>query len=354
MEVRVLVLGLALLLISASIHLWSWPVEEAPPEAVPGTPSEPETWPETAGEKRAEVEVEEHRYLVMEAILFENNLTEEVEDTVYVLLPRNDTYQESFLLNSTIDVDRILVDEEGNSIGVFKVRLKPGETAWLNLTYRVIMKSYRVRLDYELARWPDLDHVAEYTSPTTFWNTENETIRSIADRVAGALDNPAAIAEELAAWAASHVQYVPMERVGSDSAIRISGGREVIFGDCEEVADVYITMARYLGVPARSAYGFLLVDLPVIYWYRRGESLEETASHWGGHTWPQVYVPPWGWIDVEMLEGFVPKVGDYSWRHILFGVESKWVSGASMADRYIGSWYLTDLYIELRIYPAQD
>ena len=360
-----LLAGLVLLAVSAACFLWSWPGETPTGEGVsPGpapTPQENETQPQQpAGGPEAppesppegSVQIREYDYIVREAILLKNGLDMEKEDLVYVVLPRNDTYQQAFLLESNYEPERIGEDEEGNVFAVFRISLRPEERAWINMTFRVVVRSYRIDLDYSYAHWPPYEVVSKYTSGTLYWNVKNETIRKIAERVAGELQNPAAIAEELAAWVSSHVQYEPRgERSGADRAIMTVGGEEKIVGDCSEVADVYVTMARYLGLPARSVYGFLLEDVPQVYWLNTSieEEGEEILAHWGGHTWPQVYIPPWGWIDVEMLEGFVPKVGDYSWRHILFAVESRRITAASLADAYVDTWYFNLEYLRLEV-----
>ena len=61
-------------------------------------------------------------------------------------------------------------------------------------------------------------------------------------------------------------------------------------GDCSEYSDLYVTIARGLGIPAVRALGYIIEN-----W---NEALGEYEYY--GHAWPLVYIPGYGWIPVEV------------------------------------------------------
>jgi len=287
--------------------------------------------------------------IVEEAIKLRNTLSRRVTDYVYVVLPANTTFQKSFVLVLSPEPENFRVDEDGNIFAVFKIDLEPGGSAWINATFRVEKSEYKVLWDAAAPRWPPLSMVKTLTQPTAIWNTGNSTFLAISESL-GNQASPLETAIGIASWVKSHLEYVVLGyRLGSDHAITRVGGRLVVRGDCVEAADVFVTLARIKGLPSRTVFGFLLTSPKERMWLNmsEGEGGMSLLEHWGGHMWPQVYIEPVGWVDVEMLEGDAVKVGDYSWRHIILGVEESRYYGTTLSNMCI-TGYLTLDYIEVR------
>ncbi len=276
----------------------------------------------------------------------ENNVT--VHDYVYVALPQNTTFQKSYVLYMDPKPIRYMTDEDGNRYAVVIIDAKPREKAWIRVRYRVEVSGYVLYADEAKARWPSLDIEKRFTRSTGYWDVYNETLIRLAYGEMYA-DNPVTVARNIADWVVKRVAYsVNMGRYGSDHALVQRYGYYQIRGDCVEVADVYVTFARILGLPARTAYGFLLTSHNQKMWLNMSTVDKEgnaLLSHWGGHMWPQVYIPPWGWIDVDMLDGMEPNFGIYSERHVLFGVEETKYYGTSLTSSCVPS-YMTLQYVE--------
>ena len=79
-------------------------------------------------------------------------------------------------------------------------------------------------------------------------------------------------------------------------------------GDCDDLSLLFITMCRSQGIPAYLHAGVVL-----------SESIMIDETDWGGHyryvfegagwhAWAMVYIPPWGWlpVDLTMLGGMDP------------------------------------------------
>ena len=73
-------------------------------------------------------------------------------------------------------------------------------------------------------------------------------------------------------------------------------------------------------------------------------------SHWGDHMWSQVYLTSWGWVDVELLEGDVPQIGDYSNCHVIYGLEETKYYGTVLGSTCLTS-YLSLEYAEIEYEP---
>lgn len=61
-------------------------------------------------------------------------------------------------------------------------------------------------------------------------------------------------------------------------------------GVCQDHAHIFITAARYLGVPARYVTGYLMVE-------EQGEAMHET------HAWSEALVPGLGWVGFDTSNG---------------------------------------------------
>ena len=284
------------------------------------------------------ISIQPFNYTVKESVLVENKNNRTVNETVYVAIPQNSTYQTSYMI-SFVPAPILIRDNNNNTMAYLSFSMKPGERKWVNSTFKVVVKSYKIDFDYSIAKWPSLEMAEKYTGKTRYWDTYNSTLIDFLRSVARD-DNPVSISQKIAEKLASMIDYVPLPvRLGSDRSLIYEGGKMVLRGDCSEVADVYITLARIAGVPARMAFGFLLENMSrTIYWMRTEENLTEALPHWGGHAWSQVYLRPWGWVDVELLEGFKPKLGDYSWRHVIYGTESTKFSGSELENFVLSSF----------------
>ena len=285
-------------------------------------------------------------YTLVGRFLLVNPSNTTVREFVYVPLPQNTTFQRSYVVSMDPPPLRYAVDEDGNAYAVVQVEAGPGARVRVKVEYRVSVAGYR--LESAPRAWPPLDVVRRYTRSSGYWNVYNETLIELAYRVAYA-DTPYDVARKLAEWVVGRVRYrVQFTRLGSDHAVVRGLFDYAIVGDCVEVADVYVTMARILGLPARTAYGLLLPDREGRMWLNMTTAVEEgdrLIEHWGGHIWPQVYLAGVGWVDVDMLDGMRANVGVYSERHIVFGFEETKYFGSALSSVCVPS-YLTLQYAE--------
>jgi transglutaminase-like putative cysteine protease len=68
-------------------------------------------------------------------------------------------------------------------------------------------------------------------------------------------------------------------------------------GVCQDFANLFITMARLLGIPARYVCGYLYT----------GNTSRSRAQSDASHAWVQLYIPHIGWKDFDPTNGVLPQ-----------------------------------------------
>lgn len=305
-------------------------------------------------EYESEIAFYNYTYSIEERFLLKNELNRTVGEFVYLSVPRNMSNVRSRVISIEPEPVRLEVDDEGNVFALVRVEVEPGGEVWIRASFTVEVSGYKIELAEEDARWPPLEMASLYTERTVYWDVENETLRELAYEIAYA-ESPLECVEKITRWISDSLEYEVLgTRLGSDRALVYRGGRLVVRGDCVEVADVFVTLARILGIPARTVYGFMLRSYEERDWLNltTREDWRELLRHWSGHMWIQVYIPPWGWIDVELLETpGSPRIGYLTPLHVPYGVEGRTFYGTGLHSLCISS-YLELEYIEVKFRGA--
>ncbi|KQT47736.1 transglutaminase [Methylobacterium sp. Leaf456] len=131
-------------------------------------------------------------------------------------------------------------------------------------------------------RLPDLFYLRD--TPLTEASPE---IQAFAKRVAGEGDgSPLAILHRLLAAVPETVAFVPGPASASTSAAQAFAAGS---GVCQDLAQVFVTAARHLEIPARYVSGYV----------RRDDEEEDAA-----HAWAEALVPDLGWVGFDPAYGF--------------------------------------------------
>jgi len=277
------------------------------------------------------VEKRAYTYVLNQCFMLKNPFNNTMSDLVYVWIPVNASNQFVKLIEANIEPILRKSGEDGVEILVFNITMPANGTTWINVTLRVIVEAYR--LVVENAPWLNLSQVEENTGGKRYWAVENETYISLAKKIGLEARDPVSASRMIGKWIVENNKYEPMLRKGAESALIIENGRLKVYGDCEEVADVFVTLTRILGIRSRVVHGiYLLEDKDVVtMWIKMSDRGLELSDNWGGHAWPQIYVPKIGWVDVELLEDYKVKIGDFSQYHIKYGFEEKSFLGSSVS-----------------------
>ena len=117
-------------------------------------------------------------------------------------------------------------------------------------------------------------------------------IKALSAQIVGNQTNPMLKAKKIYDWESNHLLY--SYAIGNFT-IRNLGDycRANNFGDCGQLAMLFITLCRYNGVPARWQSGWNLFP-------------DDTSNH----DWAEIYLAPYGWVPVD------PWAGNHAMRYI--------------------------------------
>lgn len=122
----------------------------------------------------------------------------------------------------------------------------------------------------------------------------NRELQDLAYGLAGNETRVLSIAKKLIEWIRDHIS----RRTLDVPRYPIETFHERA-GDCDDQANLFITLCRIVGIPAYLQAGCIYVS-----------TKQTVNSHWDGHLiseltriawhgWAVVYVPPWGWLPVD-------------------------------------------------------
>ncbi|HXT17941.1 MAG TPA: transglutaminase-like domain-containing protein [Gemmatimonadaceae bacterium] len=126
---------------------------------------------------------------------------------------------------------------------------------------------------YLVGQRPPVD--SKYTSPEPLIQSDDPQIRRLALRIEGPHRDPRLVAEQINAWVYDSIR--PRVTFGIPSALEVLDKR---VGDCNEHTQLYVALARAIGLPARIASGLAYVGGKFYY-----------------HAWPEVYLGDWVPVD---------------------------------------------------------
>jgi len=230
----------------------------------------------------------------------------EMEKTVGLFM--NDTWQTVYLLNASYPVEEIQTDTDGNpvaSISFPTSKILHGENFTYQIAYRIILKPRSLPPISE-NQSGTLNEIngelkEKYCRAKGPWQVEQEELRDLAFKIASNETNVLVLLKKFILWIKSNIDYesqdlpkYPIETIKAKA------------GDCDDQANLLITFCRIIGIPAYLQIGCIYLpqrEAENIYW----------EGHWmlrltriGWHGWAVVYVPPWGWVPVDLT--YVPGI----------------------------------------------
>ncbi len=127
---------------------------------------------------------------------------------------------------------------------------------------------------------------AAYTKPTQMIDSDNPQIVNMASQLAAGEDDYYAVVFKLAEWVERNITY-DLNTLTEDVSQKSSWVLEHRFGVCDELTNLFIGMARSLGIPARFVSGVAYTEA-------------NNLSNWGPHAWAEVYFPEYGWVPFDI------------------------------------------------------
>ncbi|CAN5217881.1 transglutaminase family protein [soil metagenome] len=204
------------------------------------------------------------------------------------LTPRGHDGQ--FIVNWRIDVDRDVhldhaVDPFGNSVHSFTAE-GPLDGLTIVAGGNVETQETNGTLSGQIERFPPVLFLRD-----TALTTSDESIRAFADTTAAATGSGGRLA------LLHNLTDAVKERIAFDADATNTGSAAIDafrlgHGVCQDLAHIYITAARHLGIPARYASGYLYDS-------------ERQKPH-AGHAWAEAFVEDLGWVGFDATNGMCP------------------------------------------------
>jgi hypothetical protein len=135
-----------------------------------------------------------------------------------------------------------------------------------------------------------------YLNNTDTWMTDNSALRNLAFSLRGNETKVLVIVENYVNWIWNNIAYAshefpfyPNETLSSKK------------GDCDDQAILLISFCRIVGIPAYLQIGCIyrpnVDNASSTVWEGHVENVQ---NHIGWHGWAMVYVPPFGWVPVDL------------------------------------------------------
>jgi transglutaminase-like putative cysteine protease len=235
---------------------------------------------------------------------FENRGVTDIEltqDDVSIPLFMNSSWQTVQLEEVSQDYDVAIVDSDGNKgaiIGINRLLL-PGQEESFIATYKISSTeqstpSFDLVDARNFSQIPQ-DLIQDYCVSTETFPSDDPMFEEIASKVVIDEDT---VLESVAAL----VEYIMNNTTYSNFEVPQypRATMENQLGDCDDQSILLITMCRSLGIPAYLQVGIYIhpsIDDQDTSW--EGHLINE-ADGIGWHGWAMIYIPPWGWVPVDL------------------------------------------------------
>lgn len=186
-------------------------------------------------------------------------------------------------------------DENGNRVTL--ISFVPGTREVVIRSQGVVQTSDTAGVVGKQQGQLPLWHFTEQTALTR----EGPLLRALVESLPVDSEDTLARLHALSTLVREAVAYEPGHTDVATSAEQVlAAGR----GVCQDQAHVFIAAARHLGIPARYASGYLMMD----------DRVEQEA----GHAWAQAHVPGLGWVGFDVANAICP---DARYVHVATGCD---------------------------------
>jgi len=229
------------------------------------------------------------------------NLTEE-DRTISLFM--NNAWQSVELKSTSHDFETLKNDSDGNDIAVLvfpKQQLLPGENVSYTVEYAVVSKPRAIPsiLENESGTLEAIPQglIDVYTGAEGPWLVNDPELVELAHEIAGNETNVLKIVKGFIGWIENNIDYSGTHEVPFYPNQTLSA-RE---GDCDDQAILFITLSRIIGIPSYMQIGAIYMPQDALvnetFWDNHVQVIQRKI---GWHGWAMVYVPPWGWLPVDL------------------------------------------------------
>jgi transglutaminase-like putative cysteine protease len=211
----------------------------------------------------------------------------------------NNTWQTVIIVNSSIPYTVTEIDMDGNMGILMDVdpELPPGGTLSYTVEY-LIESTEQEKPEFSLTGGNNeipTELITQYTGSTETFPKDDETVHETALRAAWDAETVIGVVSNLLEYVTKNTTYCNFETPRYPLQTLSEN-----LGDCDDQAILLITMCRSLGIPA-----YLKVGIVV------NPAIQDSDTSWDGHLtniadgigwhgWAMIYIPPWGWVPVDL------------------------------------------------------
>lgn len=227
-------------------------------------------------------------------------------------------------------------DQDGNTLATYYL----GPQATLDITFkghaRIDQAKANLQSPAMISDIPE-ELVRNYTIEQKYWETSNQQLKDkvaeITDPQKSAVDNARAIYQYVTKTLTYNTARINenLARMGAVAAYNDPDNAV-----CMEFTDLFITMARIAGIPAREIDGYAYTtgeDAQPIYYPELGSDIL--------HAWAQIYLPDVGWVMVDPTWGSTTDGVDF-FGHIDLNRIAFAIKGISSERPYAAGAYKTN------------
>ena len=234
------------------------------------------------------------------------NFTEEEKA---ISLYMNNSWQTVYLINSSQPFETVKTDEDGNAISILNLsQAKVGASTEYDVFYQVVSKPRALpSIDENTAlSLSDIPHnlTEPYLSNSGTWMTNNSKLKTQAELLAGSETNVLVVVENFVSWMWGKIKYPNSTNPAVSHEVPLYPNETLSYkeGDCDDQAILLISLCRVVGIPAYLQMGCIYMPsqndaTPSPAW---NGTIENIQIHIGWHGWAMVYIPPWGWLPVDL------------------------------------------------------
>ncbi len=218
-------------------------------------------------------------------------------------------FQESKLLyNSITGFNEIIegqLDKFNNTYDLFNASLSRDDKLTLSQSYNITLNeiSFKNITTVDIGSYSPGDYIHNlYDISEKYFNSTNPSLISLSNNIVNTAENPVEKARKIFNWIITNIDYeIQDEEIGAFESYNQR------IGDCSEYSDLFITLLRVQGIPARKISGFLITNNP-FHQLKIGNQYtfdhnfngaSQTVSSNNeilGHAWIEYYIPDIGWI----------------------------------------------------------
>jgi len=213
-----------------------------------------------------------------------------------LVLPRDidegEVNQKVYFLKLLPEPKEIIKDNNDNIIGVFKFPSHESFSITIEGFASVNLNELNAGTENsgtlsELS----VDFLKNYTGAAEFWEVENSEIQRTANEIAQNSVNIYELVDKTYTYVINSIDYSEVKRFGLNQRQGALKTLKQGAGVCMEYSDLFLTLMRAQGVPARAVFGY-------------GYDSKVDSSNQEAHQWVNIYMPGISkWISVDVTWG---------------------------------------------------